>query len=87
MTSAQHDAGQLEILRQMGEDRAVLQENTAATAQIMDNTGELVEAFAAMKGAFKVFNWIGAAAKPLGWIIAAIASVIAFIATIKGVKP
>lgn len=45
-----------------------LQTNTEATARIEINTSTIVEFFQAMAGAFKVFNWIGRLAKPLGAI-------------------
>lgn len=49
--------------------KADLQQNTAATKRIETNTSDMVEFLGAMKGAFKVFNWIGKLAKPMGAII------------------
>lgn len=46
-----------------------LAENTAATKRTESNTAELVSVFESFKGAFQVFNMIGAAAKPLGYIV------------------
>ena len=46
-----------------------LQANTAATIRIDTSTKEIVEFFESMKGAFKVLNWIGALAKPIGAIV------------------
>ncbi len=57
------DGGQLEILRQLGE-------NTKVTQGVSAGTSELIEFFQAMKGAFKVMGWIGALAKPMGAIVA-----------------
>lgn len=51
-----------------------LAENTASTRRVETNTSDLVEAFDSLKGAFKVFNWIGKAAKPIGYIAAACAA-------------
>ncbi len=50
--------------------------NSEATARVETNTSDMVEAFGNLKGAFKVFNWIGRAAKPLGYIAGAIAAII-----------
>lgn len=47
-----------------------LDKNNAATERIESSTNEIVDFFTSMKGAFKVFNWIGKLAKPLGSIIA-----------------
>ncbi|WP_020722921.1 hypothetical protein [Variovorax atrisoli] len=52
-----------------------LAENTAATKRIEGNTAELIEAFANVKGAFKVLNWIGKFARPLGYIAGLLAAV------------
>lgn len=49
--------------------RAELAANTKATKAIAENTSELVEFFAAMKGAFKVLNWLGKIAKPVAAIV------------------
>jgi len=64
------------------EDR--LTEQSEATKRIEQNTGELVDAFHALTGAFKVLTWIGKAAKPLGWIAAAVAAVVGAWTAIKG---
>ena len=56
--------------------QADLAENTASTKRVETNTSDLVEAFDSLKGAFKVFNWIGKAAKPLSYIAAAAAAIV-----------
>lgn len=61
-----------------------LQENTDATKRIEANTAELVEFFTGLRGAFKVLQWIGALAKPLGYIAALVAGVVGAIAALKG---
>ena len=50
--------------------------------------GELLEAFRSFKGAMKVLEWIGKAAKPLGYVVGLGASVAAFWAAMKsGINP
>ncbi len=66
---------------------ADLAENTAATNKIAQHTEsltELAEFFGTMKSAFKVLNWIGKLAKPIGYIVAACVAVAGAVATIKG---
>lgn len=46
-----------------------LAENTEATRRIDANTREMVEFFESMRGAFKVLNWIGALARPIGAVV------------------
>ena len=58
--------------------------NTAATEQVRANTADLVEVFRAAQGAFRVLNWIGKAAKPLGYIASACAACLGFWAALKG---
>ena len=49
--------------------RADLEENTKMTEKVLSGLGDVVEFFTAMKGAFKVLNWIGAVAKPVAAIV------------------
>lgn len=63
-----------------------LAKNTELTKQLADNTAEIVEFFVAVKGAFKVLNWIGKLAKPIGAIAAAAAAAAAAWAAFKGSK-
>lgn len=73
---------------EQAEFRHLLKENTNATKAIKADTAELLEAFHSFKGAMKVLEWIGKAAKPLGYIVGACASVTAFWAAMKsGVTP
>ncbi len=74
------DAGE----RRMRVIEARLLENCAATKRIERNTSDLVEAFQALTGAFKVLGWFGKAAKPLGYIAAAVAACVSVWAAIKG---
>jgi hypothetical protein len=48
-----------------------LQINTDATKRIEANTSDLVSGFASLQGAFKVLQWIGSLAKPIGYIVSA----------------
>lgn len=68
--------------------RAELKTNTIATQAVATNTAELVEMFQAMKGAFKVFNWIGSLAKPMAYVIGLGTAVVGLWAAIKsGINP
>lgn len=50
--------------------RLDLAENTAVTRRIDSSTADLVDFFESTKGAFRVLNWIGKLARPIGAIIA-----------------
>ena len=66
----------------------LLKENTDDTKAIKADTAELLEAFRSFKGAMKVLEWIGKAAKPLGYVVGLGASVAAFWTAMKsGVPP
>lgn len=66
------------------EDSIAAQEKASqATAH---STAELVEMFQAFQGAFKVLQYVGALAKPLGVIAGFIAAAYGFWASLKGVK-
>lgn len=60
------------LKKSVSELQVGLEANTRMTQRIEKNTAEVVEAFAAMSGAFKVFNFIGTLAKPLAWILTVI---------------
>ena len=73
---------------EQSEFRRLLKENTDDTKAIKADTAELLEAFRSFKGAMKVLEWIGKAAKPMGYIAGLCASVTAFWAAMKsGVTP
>ena len=73
---------------EQAEYRRLLKENTDDTKAIKADTAELLEAFRSFKGAMKVLEWIGKAAKPLGYVVGLGASVAAFWAAMKsGVPP
>lgn len=63
--------------------RIELRENTEATKRIEANTSEMLDVFQSFKGAMKVLEWIGKAAKPLGWVVAMCAAFAAFWTSIK----
>ena len=64
--------------------RVELAENTNATKHIEANTAEMLDVFESWKGAMKVLNWIGKAAKPIGYVVGVGASIAAFWAALKG---
>lgn len=66
------------------EFRFLLKENTDATKRIEANTAEMLDVFESFKGAMKVLNWIGKAAKPMGYVVGLCASIAAFWAALKG---
>ena len=73
---------------EQAEFRRLLKENTDATNAIKADTAELLEAFHSFKGAMKVLEWIGKAAKPLGYVAGFCASMYAFWTAVKsGVSP
>ena len=63
-----------------------ISENTQLTQQLATSTAEIVEFFAAMKGALKVLNWIGKLARPLAAIATLAASVAGLWAVMRGHK-
>lgn len=66
---------------------ASLAENTASTKRVEINTADLVEGFENLKAAFKVLNWIGRAARPLGYIAAFFAAVVSLWVALKSGSP
>lgn len=80
--SARLDAGDQRMTRIEGS----ISENTQLTQQLATSTAEIVEFFAAMKGALKVLNWIGKLASPLAAVATLAASVAGLWAVLKGHK-
>ena len=73
---------------EQAEFRHLLKEITDATNSIKADTAELLEAFRSFKGAMKVLEWIGKAAKPMGYVVGLGASIAAFWTAMKsGVPP
>ncbi len=73
---------------EQAEYRRLLKENTDDTKAIKADTAELLEVFHSFKGAMKVLEWIGKAAKPIGYVVGLGASIAAFWTAMKsGVTP
>lgn len=68
--------------------RVELAENTGATKRVESNTAEMLDVFESWKGAMKVLNWIGKAAKPVGYLVGLGASIAALWTAMKsGIHP
>lgn len=83
-TSPQQKIARRASDREIAELSARVAQLESIARTLVDNTSEIVEAWRAASGAFKVLGWIAMAAKPLGYIAAACASAYAFFKTIKG---
>jgi phage-related tail protein len=70
--------------KRMDEMHNNLTANTEATQRIEKNTGEMLDFFGAMQGAFKLFNLVAKLAKPVGYIAAALAAIGSAVAVFKG---
>lgn len=84
--SARLDDGDARMQRIEGDVsalRADLQDNTAATKAVADNTRELVELFQSFKGAIKVLNWLGKLAKPMAYIVGLFTAIAGFYTALK----
>ncbi|MBB6578480.1 hypothetical protein HNP33_002562 [Comamonas odontotermitis] len=68
----------------MGRLEEGLDKNTKATESMARDVAMLVEFLNAMRGAFKVLNWLGRLAKPLGYIVVLATALLSFWAAIKG---
>lgn len=64
-----HTSSLAEGTERMNRMEAKLDANNTATLNVEAATKELVAFFTAMKGAFKVLNWIGSLARPVGAIV------------------
>jgi len=71
------EASQAESSLRMESIQADLAANTQATKETAASTSELVAILNALKGAFRVLEFIGKLAKPLGYIVALAAAVTA----------
>lgn len=60
--------------------------NTKSVQMLVANTADLVVFFESVQGALRVLNWLGALAKPLGYIAALVASIAGIWAAMKGGK-
>jgi hypothetical protein len=68
--------------RRMDGFESRLDDNTAATKRVENNTQAIVDAFESWQGAMKVLDFIGRMAKPLAAIVALVAAWFTF----KGAK-
>ena len=73
---------------QGGERMTVIERDLKAATQelheLKQQLADLLEFFAAMKGAFKVLNWVGKVAKPLAAIVMLGGACVGFFTAIKG---
>ena len=70
----------------MSRIEAELRVATQTVESVKADTGEIVEAFGAMKGAFKVLGWIGAFARPVAGIVALAAALWGLWSAVRGIK-
>lgn len=73
------------IESELGKTRQELGKTRQELHELKQQLAELLEFFTAMKGAFKVFNWVGKVAKPLAAIVMLGGACVGFWAAIKGV--
>ena len=77
-----------ERLDKGGERMAAIERDLKAATQelyeLKQQLADLLEFFTAMKGAFKVFNWVGKVAKPLAAIVMLGGACVGFWTAIKG---
>lgn len=66
--------------------RRDLKANTEATQELSKNTADLVEFIQALKGMFKVLDWLGRVAKPLALIFGLGTAALGLYAAWKGHK-
>ena len=68
--------------------KVLLAENTETIKEIKTDTADMLEVFESWKGAMRVMEMIGKAAKPMGYIAGFFASMYAFWTAVKsGVTP
>lgn len=82
--SQEHELEELRL--RVGELEKKVDESTAALKRVESNTNDLVDVLAAAQGAFKVLNWIGKLARPLGYIAMAVGAIAAAWTAIKGAR-
>jgi hypothetical protein len=58
----------------MGQIERGLQANTESTQRVEKNTGDMLDAFNSLRGGFKVLQFVGKVAAPVGAIIGAAAA-------------
>ena len=75
------------LQERVGRIEKELLDNTQAMVRIEQNTADIVDVFVSFKSAFKVLNWIGKLAKPLGAIAAMVAAVTGIWMSLKTGEP
>lgn len=80
------DARMTRIEADLANNTKATQENTKATQEVSKNTADLVELIKALKGMFKVLDWLGRMAKPIASILALGTAALALWAAFKGHK-
>lgn len=66
---ARTEAATEQIRTDMEQVRTDMGENTKMTKDVLDGLADVVEFFTAMKGAFKLLNWVGNVAKPVAAVV------------------
>jgi hypothetical protein len=75
----------LDLQNKIKELEALVIKNMEATMKLNEATVEIVSAFQAAKGAFKVLDFISAAAKPMFWVLSVGAIFYGFVVHVKRV--
>jgi hypothetical protein len=83
MSELEVTSGLGELRDRVGRLEKGLEDNTAATARVEENTAEMIDLFRSAKGGFRVLAGIGSVLK---WATAVAASVLAIWFSLKGGK-
>lgn len=60
--------GHTDLKAQVAQLQIALQQNTATTTQIKQDTAEIISVFAAIKGGLSVLEWMGKIGSKLFWL-------------------
>jgi hypothetical protein len=85
--AADHDAQLLVGAQRMARLEDAVAANTALTQQVHSDTADLVRWIHDIQGATRVLVAVGKLARPLGYLVAALAAMTAFWAAVKGHMP
>ncbi|MEG2468981.1 MAG: hypothetical protein RSB86_16525 [Comamonas sp.] len=75
------------IEQELGKTRQELGKTRQELHELKQQLSDLLEFFGAMKGAFKVFNWVGKLARPAAAIVALGVALIGAWSAVKGIYP
>ncbi len=78
------DARMTRIEADLANNTKATQENTKATQDLSKSTADLVAFIQALKGLFRVIDWVGRLAKPIASILALVTAGLALWAASKG---